>query len=243
MKDPTTPNTAKTKTRSSKASLNGESDAMGRSLELLAKVRSGVLKGNMLGLPERQSLVSLLAGDGLSGPEIAQILQVSDRTVERDRREIRERYAVPRDPRLVDQMVGRLIAEAELSMQRIRRTAREKDIDPSVKIDAEHRCFLIAVAMIDRLQKLGYLPTAATRVQADLTHSMQELPSVEDLQAQVETLQALSQSMVADSDAPPSQRMTEALRVVRSALARAEAATQIKQVANTAPLPTPHVES
>ena len=32
--------------------------------------------------------------------------------------------------------LGRLVAEAELSVQRIRRTAREREVDPAVKIDA-----------------------------------------------------------------------------------------------------------
>lgn len=183
----------------------------------------------MLGATERQSLVALLAADGLSGPEIAQILHVSDRTVERDRRDIRDRHALPRDPKLVEQMAGRLLAEAELSIQRIRRTARERDVDPGVKIDAEHRCFQIVDSAVERLQKLGYLPTAATRVQADLTHHAAELPSSDELEGQLAGLRELVSS---EGQADPA--LLESLGNMSSALARARVATEIKHVQNTA---------
>ena len=116
------------------------SERTGRALELLAQVRSGVVPGSMLQADARQSLVVLLTADGVSSHEIAQILQVSDRTIERDRRAIRAGAAVSKDPKLVGEMVGRLMAEAELSIQRIRRTARERDVDAGIKVDAEHRC-------------------------------------------------------------------------------------------------------
>lgn len=202
---------------------------MERSLELLAKVRAGTLSGKMLGAAERQSLVALLAADGLSGPEIAQILQVSDRTVERDRRDIRDRHALPRDPKLVGQMAGRLLAEAELSIQRIRRTSREREIEPNVKIDAEHRCFQIVDSALERLQKLGYLPTAATRLQADLTHHAAEVPSSEDLEKQVAGLRELVSSQ---GQADPA--LFEAIGSMSSVLERARVATEIKRVENTA---------
>ncbi|MBX3316162.1 MAG: HTH domain-containing protein [Phycisphaeraceae bacterium] len=206
-----------------------EGGGMERSLELLAKVRAGTLSGKMLGAAERQSLVALLAADGLSGPEIAQILQVSDRTVERDRRDIRDRHALPRDPKLVGQMAGRLLAEAELSIQRIRRTSREREIEPNVKIDAEHRCFQIVDSALERLQKLGYLPTAATRLQADLTHHAAEVPSSEDLEKQVAGLRELVSSQ---GQADPA--LFEAIGSMSSVLERARVATEIKRVENTA---------
>lgn len=166
-------------------------DALGRSLELLANVRSGTTAGNLLAPGDRQALVSLLAADGLATPEIAQILQVADRTIERDRRAIRTSHAVPKDPKLVEQMVGRLMAEAELCVQRIRRTAREREIDPAVKVDAEHRCFQIVRDLVQGLQKLGYLPMATHKVEADLTHHVGELPSLGDLQAEIERLKGV----------------------------------------------------
>jgi hypothetical protein len=175
------------------AAIQATTDSLGRSLELLSQVRAGVLTGKLLAPADRQSVVSLLSADGLSSPEIAQILQVADRTVERDRRAIRDAHALSRDPKMVEQMVGRLVAEAELSVQRIRRTTREREVDPAVKVDAEHRCFTIVRDLVQSLQKLGYLPSAAHKVEADLTHHLGEaIPSLADLQSEIDRIKLIS---------------------------------------------------
>jgi len=44
----------------------------------------------------------------------SQILKVSDRSIERDKKAIREANALSADPELVEQMIGRLVCEAEL---------------------------------------------------------------------------------------------------------------------------------
>jgi DNA-binding CsgD family transcriptional regulator len=201
----------------------GTTDALGRSLELLAKVRSGALAGQMLAPSDRQALVSLLAADGLSTPEIAQILQVADRTIERDRRAIRTALSVPKDPRLVEQMVGRLMAEAELAVQRIRRTAREREVDAAIKIDAEHRCFEIVRDLVQSLQKLGYLPRATQKVEADLTHHVGELPSLTDLQTEIERLKLVEGGDVNGS----------ALVEIEHVVERATLASRVKDIVST----------
>jgi transposase len=198
-------------------------DQLGRSLELLARVRSGAVPGLTLAPADRQALVSLLIADGLSTPEVAQILQVADRTIERDRKAIREGLALPRDPKLVEQMVGRLLAEAELSVRRIRRVARERDVEPATRIDAEHRCFEIVRDLVQGLQRLGYLPTATQKVEADLTHRVAELPSVEDLRAE---LNRLGQLPGADR-----RGLDEAAQLV----GRAELASRVRDIVATQP--------
>ena len=191
------------------------SERTGRALELLAQVRSGVVPGSMLQADARQSLVVLLTADGVSSHEIAQILQVSDRTIERDRRAIRAGAAVSKDPKLVGEMVGRLMAEAELSIQRIRRTARERDVDAGIKVDAEHRCFEIMKDLVHSLQSLGYLPLATQRLQADLTHHAVEIPSLETLNAELNRMRTIA------GEGDPH------LALVEGALARAAAASAL----------------
>lgn len=192
---------------------------LGRSMELLGKVKAGTLPGDLLAPGDRQLLVILLSADGLSTAEIAQILKVSDRSVERDRRAIREGSAIPKDPKLVGQMVGRLMAEAELSVQRIRRVARERDVDPSVKVDAEHRCFQIVRDLVQSLQRVGYIPTVSQKVEADLTHHLGELPTLGDLQLEIDRLKLVG------------GEESGAFVEVESVVARAAAATCVKQLA------------
>lgn len=65
------------------------------------------------------------------------------------------------DPKLVEQMVGRLAGEAELAIQRIRRAVRDKvrnkDTPKTVRVDAEHRCYQIFSDLVGSMQRLGYL--------------------------------------------------------------------------------------
>lgn len=83
-----------------------------RTLALLRKIESGEVEPRCVSASDRRRLVAFLTGDGYSTAEIGQILQVADRTVERDKKAIREANAITRDPQLVGQMVGRLMGEA-----------------------------------------------------------------------------------------------------------------------------------
>ena len=102
-----------------------------RTPALLKKIQSGRLDPKSIATASRRQLVVAMMNDGYSTAEIAEILKLSDRTIERDRKAIREANAVSRDPRLVEQMTGRLIGEGELCVQRIRKAARDEDASPS----------------------------------------------------------------------------------------------------------------
>lgn len=196
-------------------------DSASRSIDLLTKVRNGTLNGRALGTTERQAVVALLVAEGCSAPEMAQVLDVSDRTIERDRRQIRESNALPKDPRLVDLMVGRLVAESELATQRIRKAIREKDVDPAVRVDGEHRCYQINSDLFQRLQQVGYLPTAAHQVHANLVHHAGSLPEYHDLVGEMERLACNAE--IVGADLPE-------LNDARSAIDRATIATTLQQL-------------
>jgi len=170
----------------------------GRTVALLQQFQSGQITAKAISLDDRRLLVTLLMSDGYSTAEIAQVLKVSDRSVERDKQAIRQGNALPKDPKLLEQMAGRLTSEAELAVQRIRRASREKAIPPAVKVDAEHRCFQIVSELVQRMQGLGYLPIATCRVEADLTHHNAEVPDLESLGAELTRLRALG-----DGSLPP----------------------------------------
>ena len=139
-------------------------------MDLLRKIETGETDPKSIAATDRRQLVAYLMGDGYSTAEIAQIFKVGDRTIERDKKAVRESHAIVRDPKLVEQMTGRLVSEAELSVQRIRRAVRGKKVAPAVKVDAEHRCFEIVGSLVQHMQRLGYLPTATQKVEADLIH-------------------------------------------------------------------------
>lgn len=145
------------------ASKDGKDNVLAR----LKQIQAGQLDPTTLDKDQRCAVVVVLMEDGYSTAQIATILQVSERTIERDRRAWREDIALAADPKLVGQMVGRLYHTAELSEQRIRRTTSDKDTPAGVRVDGEHRCYQIWSDVVQRMQSLGHLPTAAQRLQSE----------------------------------------------------------------------------
>ncbi len=200
-------------------------DANGRTLSLLKKIDSGAVKPTCIGVPERRQLVGFLMGDGCSTAQISEILQVTDRTIDRDKKAIRESNAIAPDPRLVEQMVGRLCGEAEHCIQRIHRVVRDKKVSPSVRVDAEHRCFEIYNRLTQTMQGLGYLPTASRKLEADLTHHLGELPDFGALQAEVRRLKEISQQ-----GSEGNSGHVQELLLLEGQVTRAELATRVDAV-------------
>ena len=122
-------------------------------LSVIRGLQSGTASPNNISISDRRACVEHLGAEGYSLVEIAEILKVAERTVARDRRAIHEANAIQRDPRLVEEIVGRLAREAELSISRMRRIAREKTTPASVKVDAEHRCYEVFGDLVRSLQR------------------------------------------------------------------------------------------
>lgn len=198
-------------------------DGDGRTVSLLRKIESGAVDPKCLSVSGRRQVVGFLMGDGYSTAEMGQILQVGDRTIERYKKSIRESNAISRDPKLVEQMVGRLVGEAELSVQRIRKAGRDKKVPPAVKVDAEHRCYQIVSDLIQSLQRLGYLPTAAQKVEADLTHYVGQVPDFSTLEAEVQRISRICQD--SSGDVPPQVALLE------RQIVQADLATQVDELA------------
>ena len=107
-----------------------------QTLNLLRRIQSSELDAKSISADDRRQLVAYLLCEGYATADMAQVLKVSDRTIERDKKAIREHDVLERDPKLVEQMVGRLVSEADLSIQRIRKTARDRGTPASVRVDA-----------------------------------------------------------------------------------------------------------
>ncbi len=150
-------------------------------IELLGKIKAGSIEPKEVSVDDRRQIVSYLMADGLSTAEIARILSVSDRTIERDRSAIREANTLEYDSKLAGRTAGRILEEAELSVQRIRRVVRDKDAPHAVKVDGHHKCFQILAEMTRVLQGMGYLPTASQGLRIDGTCRIEEPPSFEQI--------------------------------------------------------------
>lgn len=158
-------------------------------LDLICGIKDGTVDPARFEHEERQACVAHLSGEGYLGPEIAQILRVSERTIRRDRSAIRDAASLGHDPALVERIAGQLTTEADLCIGRIRRAIRDRQTPAATRIEGERACFQILIRLVDRLQSLGFLPTAAQRVSAELTHHIAPLPDLKTLLSQIEDLQ------------------------------------------------------
>ena len=197
-------------------------------MDLLRRIESGAMSPKGIGADDRRQLVAFLLSDGYSVAEMGQILKTSDRTIERDKKAIRESNVIVRDPGLVEQMVGRLVGEAELVVQRIRKAIRDKDTPKAVRVDAEHRCYQIISDLVGRMQRLGYLPTAAQKIDADLTHHLGEVPDLSATQDEVRRLKQICERT--GEDDPEAARQ---LGLLEQQVTRAKLASQVDAISST----------
>jgi len=173
-----------------------------QTLALLQKIKAGQFKANSIGTAERRLLVCFLMAEGQSTAEIAHLLKTSDRTIERDKKAIREENAIAKDPKLLEQIVGGLMSEADLCIQRIRKFQRDRDASPAAKMEGEQRCFQIKCNLIEKLQSLGFLPTAAQKIEADLTHRAASSLTLEEIQLEAGRLKQIQESLPAEEIKP-----------------------------------------
>ncbi len=169
-----------------------------QTLTLLQGIRDGSMDPSSLRPADRRLLVSFLIAEGQSTAEIALLLKTSDRTIERDRKTIREENAMAKDPKLAEKIAGMLCVEAGRCIQRIRKFQRDSDASAAAKMDGEHRCFQIASELSQRLQSLGFLPTATQRIEADLRHSAALSLSLEEIQDEVGRLKQIQEMLPDD---------------------------------------------
>jgi len=168
-------------------------------ITLVRDLQSGMISATSLSTEARQVCVEYLGNEGYSVGEIAEILKISIRTVHRDRDQIKAAHAVSFTPDMVEQQVGQLLQHADQAIQRFRRIAREKDCPHAARVEAVRGTWTVVKELTELLQHLGYLPTAAHQIRADLTHHMDEPPSFDQMQMEVARLElVIEQSGTAD---------------------------------------------
>lgn len=168
-----------------------------RSLKILQSIKTGSTDPESLLPGERRALVTVLTAEGQSTAEIAHFLKVSDRTIERDKKAIRQENALSQDPELAGVIAGRLVDEAQICVQRIRKFERDNNCPPAAKIEGEKGCFHIVNSLAERLQSMGYLPIAAKKLEADLTHHMENTLSLDEIKSEAQRLQNIRTSLPA----------------------------------------------
>ena len=167
----------------------GRSREPAPALELLRRIQTGDLNPRGLRPAERRVCVELLTGEGQSIHQIAMVLKSSERTIARDRREVREANAAVASPLFVAQTVGALIQSAQARAARLTRLASDVSLPGAVRVRAERGAWRTELEACRWLQSVGYLPLAAQPLRAHITHGL-EGPGIEELSREVLEMEA-----------------------------------------------------
>ncbi len=156
--------------------------------DTLRQIKAGTLTGKSLSGPHRRACVDHLVLEGMSNTDIAAILSVGVRTIERDRQQLRKDHKLRVDPDFVDEMLGQLVRDAELAIARLRRIACDKDVGPSERRQATFDAWRVRCELIERVQSTGLLPQAESRLKAQVSLSTAPPPSQDEVVKEMEAL-------------------------------------------------------
>ncbi len=138
-------------------------------LAVIQQIQAGQLSPRTLDRGTRQSCVEVLTAEGYAQSGIAQILQCSDRTIRRDLQDIRDRNGFLPSADLAMALVGELVTRAEHQEAMLTRLARDNSASVSERAQAAYLAWRVRSDLTQRLQSLGYLPTAPTTVVSEVT--------------------------------------------------------------------------
>ena len=217
-------------TEPSNSDNQGASDP-GPVLTLIRQIKENRLDPALLSTEDRQRCVDVLWSEGYSVPEIAQILQRGERTVYRDRSDLRAAHALRVHPQLAPQMAGELIRQAECSISRLRRIARESGASAMERSMAENLAFKTFVEMIGKLQSLGFLPRVPTGVVAQVVGTSAEaIATCDQLEQRLADLERIDRESGATDP-----EVTEERQLLTAWVRRARLAAEVEQARGPSP--------
>jgi len=142
-------------------------------LALLQQLKDGSLHARTLSPDQRQQCVEALLLEGYSVPQIAQVVDRTERTVKRDIVNIRSRNAPTPSPELAKQLIGDLFMRTEAHHARLMRIAGSAEGSAGEKAQATFLAFRVLKERTELLQSLGYLQKRPQQVTGDFLHRIE----------------------------------------------------------------------
>jgi len=139
-------------------------------LGLIKKIQSGQLNSGLLTKEQRQQCVEVLFLEGAtSQSSLAELFQVTDKTIRRDLADIRAKNELHTSPEFVSQISGEFVIRARIHSTHLMKLARESKASVGERAQAEYYASMVYRDMISTLQSLGYLPRVTANIL--VTHS------------------------------------------------------------------------
>ena len=195
-------------------------------LTLIKQIKENKVDPVVLSTEDRRRCVDVLWSEGYTVAETAQILKCGERTIYRDRSELRSAHALRVHPQFALQMAGELIRQADCSAGRLRRIARESGASAMERSMAENFAFRVHLDMIGKLQSMGYLPRIPTGVVAQVVGASGDvIPTLDQLAHRIKELDLVDQELGV-SDPENQQRR----RTLKELIEHGRTAAEIKQM-------------
>lgn len=171
-------------------------------LSTIQDIKSGVIDPKKLDKDIRRQIVEALLFEGYNIPQIAQVLNRSEKTIRRDIALIRNNNALSPSLDLVKQLIGDLQLKSEVHWTTLMRMA--KTTGGAAGMQGVYLAWKVFEEKMKLLQSLGYLPNAPKTIVADLVHhddySSQEKSFDELKQTLSEIITASEEAGVATSE-------------------------------------------
>lgn len=157
-------------------------------VQLLQEINSGLTDPRLLDKQSRQSCVEALKLEGYTASQAGSVLKVSEKTILRDLKEIRERNSLAPDVQFAKEFTGDFFQRALSHHDYLTRLARSKDGGLGEKAQCEFAAWKVLKETVEVLQTLGYLPTMPRQLEL-MVDSREDEQSLEDLKAKISAIE------------------------------------------------------
>lgn len=131
---------------------------------LLRAIHDERIDPRSLSTERRRECVAHLTAQGFGALDIARLLCVSERTIERDRRTLRADNAIAPSVHLGDELMGEMHAIVLASVQRLTRLATDTDAPHYARVWAETAIVKHYLQLVDKTRQLDYIPSGTDRL-------------------------------------------------------------------------------
>ncbi len=160
-------------------------------LSIIQQIKEGSLEPKEIDKEKRKQIVETLSLEGYGVASMAQILQVSEKTIKRDLVTIRQQNALSPDVELVKQQIGELLAKAQACSSHLMRLARSANGSIGEKANAEYFAWKVNKELAEIMQAVGYLPEQAHKVVAE--HHIYPERTLEEMENEVKQVMAIAE--------------------------------------------------
>ncbi|MBF0523275.1 MAG: HTH domain-containing protein [Candidatus Omnitrophica bacterium] len=222
---------------------NDDGDSLKESrtvISIIQSIKNG-LDAKSLSPENRQSCVELLYfSEGQTINQIAELLRCSEKTVQRDIKELRKRNVIEINPEFSKQLVSDFYYRSTNHANYLMRLARLKDATIAEKISAELGACKVFLDLIEKFQSFGCLPSRPHQIKGEVYHHFDG----EDADISLEELkQTVLQIEQVTKEAGTFDEKTEiSLRELKARIAKVEISMDVTTFTNSLTNPTQQQE-